>query len=458
MTRLALLVAVAACAPAARPSAPPSRGYALVSTLEIVKPIDVAAMTDGDQDARLVAETEHTVTVEVRSYPLAEPPPVGTDPDWRAHDGADPKLQPYLAPGPTANWDGELRDELLDALHSSGIDPDRLDDRTLVERVSAWLFASGAFRHVDDFVAYDLVFAGGAARVNPALRASFDRQRGALTEADAIALGVLGKQMFRARVHGDCTSSAILETTVLRALGIPTRLVQTIPIVDGGDPVQRAQIAGLRVDRVREGIARATPTAGFANHMFVEVWVGGRWVALNYGRLGQPRFDRGFFGMMIRVATLRDWGESELGRAWGEYVAGVGPRLASSNPYRSLGLRDELSPGIDLHARAVTRIARVRTGDLPTEYAARLRDRGGFVLVTRDVDSSVREHPVELVLRASGYPDIVADVRGSIVGVSYDVDGYVAFPRQPLAAGASYRIEPRAPGWQIPPEARVAAW
>jgi len=44
---------------------------------------------------------------------------------------------------------------------------------------------------------------------------------------------LLGEEMFANRTYGTCTSTAIYQTMVLRALGIPTRMILCIPLADG---------------------------------------------------------------------------------------------------------------------------------------------------------------------------------------------------------------------------------
>lgn len=325
--------------------------YSIVSRLEIVKPVDVAAMNDDYQDARLVSETEHTAIVDVRTFPLGTAgQAIGENRSWRTDDAANPALRDFIAPGVTANWDTEMQRELVAALEADGIHPAHLSDRQLVEQVSAWLFRGKWFRYASDFVAYDVLFDGGRATINPKLRDHFDQEvhDGKLaTDAAAIALGVYGKAMFEARVHGDCTASAILQTTVLRALGIPTRLVLTIPLVDGNDPAQLRQVHdNLHHDRVRNAIGHGQPRDSWASHTFNEVFIGDRWVRLNYATLGQAPIDRGM-GLMIHVNTMRDWSESAVSRTWGEYAErdydrdDASFKLSSVNPYRSLELHDE---------------------------------------------------------------------------------------------------------------------
>ena len=334
-----------------------AHAYSIVSTIEVVKPIDVAAMTDDYQDARLVSETEHTAVLEVRIFPLGTAgDAVGENPRWRVDDAADPALRAYLAPSTTANWDAAMRGELIAALRADGIDPDRLTDRQVVEKVSAWLFKGDKFRYISHFVSYDVMFDHGKAIVDPVLREQFDQEKTKnklATDEEAIALGVFGKTMFEARVHGDCTASAILQTTVLRALGIPTRIVLAIPLVDGNDPDQaRAIRDNLHHEHLRNAINRGLPRNSWASHTFNEVFVGTRWVRLNYAKLGESPVDLATkMGMMIHVHTMRDWSDSLVAKSWGEYAQHDSARddapftlssTHSPNPYRSLGLRDEL--------------------------------------------------------------------------------------------------------------------
>jgi hypothetical protein len=77
----------------------------------------------------------------------------------------------------------------------------------------------------------------------------------------------------------------------------------------------------------------------------VEVFVGGRWRLLNYGKLGQPSLDAGYFGLMTHVATLRDWADGEASktiglRQCGEKRAADDP-FGHANPYSCVELSDQ---------------------------------------------------------------------------------------------------------------------
>jgi hypothetical protein len=152
--------------------------------------------------------------------------------------------------------------------------------------------------------------------------------------------------MFEQRVHGSCTSSAIYLCGGLRAAGVPTRIVLSIPLVDANDPAQLEMVErGIRHHGVRATTLKGLRglVGSWASHTFNEVWVDGRWRRLNYTRLGQPILDDGLYGLTTHVLTVADWSEARMGRT-------VGRRQAlqlrdevfrTANPYATLEVTDE---------------------------------------------------------------------------------------------------------------------
>jgi transglutaminase-like putative cysteine protease len=210
---------------------PKEHTYTITSVLEIAKPFDIADMTDDYQDARLLSQNENSVTVEITYYPLnTNREGIGENPNWK-RDYAH--MTKYLAPTPTENWDEQMRADLLAALRQDGIDPDALTDRQVVTQVSRWLKRRSRF--VDAFAIWYVHYPDGKPEVFPLLRPAFDRERkaaGKSTDQAMFEQEVLGRSMFYGRVHGSCTSYSIYLATVMRALGIPTRIVFCIPPAD----------------------------------------------------------------------------------------------------------------------------------------------------------------------------------------------------------------------------------
>ncbi|HEV3343634.1 MAG TPA: transglutaminase domain-containing protein [Pirellulales bacterium] len=164
---------------------------------------------------------------------------------------------------------------------------------------------------------------------------------------------LFGKQMFASKTYGTCTSAAVYETTVLRALGIPTRMILCIPLADGSADDQIEKIErGLTHHRVRHDacLGAVSGGAGFASHTFCEVFVGGRWRRLNYATLGQNVLERNYLGLMLKVHQLNDLSEAKLAETWGARFA-RGQRddaFPHSNPYRLLEVSDHFGKHADV--------------------------------------------------------------------------------------------------------------
>ena len=81
---------------------------------------------------------------------------------------------------------------------------------------------------------------------------------------------------------------------------------------------------------------------GYANHTFNEVFVGGRWVRLNYKTLGQNILDRNLMGLLTHVNTFNDLSEVPLAATWGKrYANGERDEIFRyGNPYRCEEISD----------------------------------------------------------------------------------------------------------------------
>ena len=405
--------------------------YTVRTIVHVLEPVTRDVLCDDYQDARLLEEHPDFVELEVVHYPLnTVASAIVADPDWRRHVAGRADLQPYLAPGTTSNWDATMRDELIAALAADGIDVAKLDDRTLVERASKWLLDSTQFQ--DGFTTYCATFEDGRARVLPGLEGAVERnknEKGLTVEAqwdrELFAAG-----MWKHRMHGSCTSSAIFLTGCLRALGVPTRIVLAMPLVDGSDDREVAWLATrLTHHRVRKLVRDAIEPLGdtWANHTFNEVFVGGRWRRLNYSKLGQDILDPNCFGMMTHVATFADWSDGEMAKTWGSRQNRPGREkdvFGGSNPYSCISLSDRIgahakvdNPAPPEHRTlTISRLYWLQSPECRVEVSLRGRDpatlffahvdecfRGEGLGQYRDFDDGVDR---QFVLEAEGVPDL----------------------------------------------------
>jgi hypothetical protein len=202
-------------------------------------------------------------------------------------------------------------------------------------------------RHRNMFCTYYVHFPDGKAAIFPGLEQAFEREKGSpdWSVPEQFASELFGKEMFNRKVYGTCTSAAVAQATVLRALGIPTRLIIAIPLVDASDEGQLALVSrGLTHHQVRSTAIAGISAGGnsFAAHTFLEVFVGNRWRRLNYNALGQNVLDSGYLGLMVHVHTFNDLSEAGLAATWGARY-GLRKRdgeFKHSNPYKAVAISD----------------------------------------------------------------------------------------------------------------------
>ena len=309
--------------------------------IRVMPPLNLAALNDDYQDVRVVAQTKDYAELEVVVYPLNTCADAITgNPNWRADYAG---MSEFLAPGVTTNWDASMREQLLAELHGSGIELEKMTDKDVVERVSRWMYSRATHRNM--FCTYYVDFPGGKASVFPGLERAFERDKGSpeWSVSEQFASELFGKEMFRRKVYGTCTSAAVAQATVLRAVGIPTRLIIAIPVADASDDEQLALVGkGITHHQVRSVTMTGLAAGGksFTAHTFLEVFVGNRWRRLNYNTLGQNVLDSTYLGLMVHVHTFNDLSEAGLAATWGARYA-LGKRdgeFKHSNPYRAIAV------------------------------------------------------------------------------------------------------------------------
>jgi hypothetical protein len=316
--------------------------YSVRSILQFMPPLDNAALNDDFQDARVLKERDDYVELEVIHYPLGTAgKSVEANPNWQA-DYAE--MTEYLKPGITTNWDAGMKQDLLDELRADGIIIDKLTDKQVVEQVSTWLMRkSRALNEV--FTTYYIHYPDGKPGVYPGLEDAFEREFNRdkknydWTIEQHLEHELLGKGMFYNKTRGSCTSSAVYLTTVLRALGIPTRMIIVIPVIDPSDERQ-PQLVRERIthNQVRKTILAKKPGQGFSAHTLNEVYVGKRWHRLNYSEL-EPQHP---FGLSTHLYTFNDLSEVNLAPTWGWRYGKDETSVVfkHDNPYSVIGLSD----------------------------------------------------------------------------------------------------------------------
>lgn len=317
--------------------------YSVRAVIRVMRPYNVKALDDDYQDVRVLVEKEEYAELEVVVYPLnSNAEAIKGNRNWKKDYAG---MEEYLASGVTTNWDEAMRKDLLRELATDSIEPDKLTDKEVVEQVSRWLFKRSKHRNM--FCTFYVGFPDGKPAVLPGLEKAFERDKGdpTWTVQQEFEHELLGKEMFANKTLGTCTSTAIYQTTVLRALGIPTRMILCIPLADGSDAAQVEMVEkGLTHHQVRHDASLGVRAGGnsFSSHTFCGVFVGGRWQRLNSTTLGQNVLERNYLGLMIKVHTFNDLSEANLAATWGtRYAKGLRDDVFKhSNPYCLLNVSD----------------------------------------------------------------------------------------------------------------------
>jgi hypothetical protein len=460
--------------------------YTVRSVLRVLLPVNERAIANDDyQDARVLARTDRFVDLEVIHYPLnTVAAGITANRSWKEDYGS---MHEDLRAGLTTNWDDAMRRQLLRDLAADGIHVDRLTDRQVVERASAWLLKrvkSGRYFNI-----FHVHFPAGKPEVYPGQEGSVgDRGDPRWTLQEQWDHELFGRQMYQNRACGTCTSTAVLTTTVLRALGVPTRMVLCTPLVDasGGD----------NLDLVRNGLThhavRATVVSSLerlknsnASHTFCEVFVGGRWRRLNFAVLGQGILDANLFGLLTHVHTFPDLADANLAATWGARKPDAVFRYA--NAYTALQVSDrfgahgripnpQFDPDRPLSHLVVGKAYWLEAEDLPDciDRAKFRRDGSGhlFLHAERPFFGERPEHykafydgvTKSFTLTAPGHPDVrAAAERGYWLNPGLDYrEFYVRVPpaeMKKLKPGVAYRLQSggdgNSAGWTIASEVRV---
>jgi hypothetical protein len=455
--------------------------YWVRTVVQVMRPVTPEYLNDDWQDVRVLDATADHVELEVIHYPFpAAAAAIAPDPQWRQTAAAMPQ---WTAPGPTADWTPAMRAQLLAALQRDGIDAGRLDDKALVEAASRWLCKHAQYH--DGFSTFVVAFDGnGQPFVPDDLRARAEQSARELgtTLPEQWQREISARGMFEHGMRGSCSSTAIYLDGCLRALGVPTRIVLCIPVVDAGDAREVELLrTGLSHHALRHQVTAAIAQlqSSWASHTFNEVFVGGRWRRLNGDRLGQGIADRRLFGLITHVATFSDWADARMPETIGRRQQTDRPKdlFGGRNPYSTIALRDAFGPHCKLpnppDGAPVPSIEELSWCDdpaLPEAVRGWFAKHGVFGLVARveGLDSAELTGHFEhahngLVLRADGKPDLhVALDPGNRWGDgdrSLVVVPFGPADRRDLATGVEYRVALRdqaaAGDYSLAPDLRV---
>jgi hypothetical protein len=275
--------------------------FTLKAVMKIVRPFDIETMNDHYQDVTLISETDSNLTFEVVFYPSAfhiiEEIPWNQASNW--YDGLDEYLEPDLL----MNVDKEMSEETQRLFTTkNGTDLDIVRKMYVWQEKNVKMVNSDSEPFLDLLITKDdhIIFPKGGFNFTP---------NGQYSEWDMTHL-VFGKESFYNRTHGSCGSIANFHSTILRSVGIPTRIIQTIPILNAKSASQLKLLEYLSI-ATRNQLGNQS-----GNHFLVEAFVGNRWIRINNEWVEDHVKINGSF---IKIITFSSWKGVDFATPWGHH-------------------------------------------------------------------------------------------------------------------------------------------
>ena len=240
--------------------------YTIRALCEIRPPSDLKMINDPYQDARPVKQKafhKDGKIVEVLIFPFAT---AHVYPQPYPKEIIDKKLKEYIKPTVSMNYSPETKEEISDIIEGVATDVEAIEkmlrwinsETELIKELPHWSY----FNIVDGKIVWH--------------KSVGDSQQ----DKRFLETNFFGDSMFKKKVHGTCSSTAILRGTMFRAAGLPTRLIQTLPLITrySEDPEPLAD--RLRMRAMAKGYNWG-PGNGGANHTYNEVFLNNRWVRVD---------------------------------------------------------------------------------------------------------------------------------------------------------------------------------
>jgi transglutaminase-like putative cysteine protease len=273
--------------------------YSVHTRILIREPFIIETMTDTYQDVRVVAGPDENGYTEIEAilYPDVQVPIAVSS--YPLTDLAD-DIAIYTEPGIATNYDAQMQAEV------QTIVGDAETDVQVTLRILSWVRSETTY-HLDyslpEFV-YTYVEAGEVEVRN------YDDP---FPVDDMLRTHYYADSMFAERTHGTCTSVATLKCAMLKAAGIPCRLIQTVPLVysHGSQTVPYAN--NLTREWSTEWEQPPGRDVEGVNHAFLEVYLGGQWLRVD-NTIGI--YYHSTDELSLKILSVADWSEVDFTETW----------------------------------------------------------------------------------------------------------------------------------------------
>jgi hypothetical protein len=242
--------------------------YSVRVLVKIKQPFDIEAMNDSFQDTRVIADEDSKgyTSLEIIIYPETS---LSLIPSPYPLQGLSPDLIELTKPGTSTNYSEEMHEHVLLITEKA------VTDYEAVKRVLNWFNTN---TELVDFPFQPEVF----------YYAYIDNDKVKLRNYPSLPVNemlekcLFADSMFRNRVHGTCCSTATLKCAMIKASGIPCKIINTLDPIFSHEDQKENYINNL--NRIWQGRFENQPSgkpSWCANHCFMEVYLGNRWVRVD---------------------------------------------------------------------------------------------------------------------------------------------------------------------------------
>ena len=316
--------------------------YTIRAICEINDPVNLEDMNDLFQDVRVIAErtpTSHP-RYEILLYPDSEPHLLPTRFPYQEIPST---MKRYTQRGFATNFSPEMQTEIQHMVSECR------SDLEVIERIQL------------EMAQMHLVYEGAAflyCRVEDGNRLVMTRDpledlkpesRRIFGTVNQLLNGIFyGDSMFKARQHGVCDSRATLRATILKAVGIPTRLTLAIPLIYCYEGEKEELIQNLKRESLHGGYVVSKPKSpkhtSIANHSYNEVYVNNKWIRLDRDLNEGPAFNNTH--LFLKIVSFADWSDVDFTYSWSR------EQWFTRRPYKTLELSDAIPKHTSVYGNA----------------------------------------------------------------------------------------------------------
>lgn len=244
--------------------------YSVYALVKIRQPFDVEAMNDMYQDVEIVSEVDDRgySTIKIIIYPYTDIPLIPSTFPLR---NLPEELLEYTKPGISTNYSPDMQVAVKEIVRFYD------SDYEVVGKIISWIDSE---TQLADFPFQPEVFYFAYTKDGEV----YLRNPPSLSTTRMLDELLFANSMFEKRVHGTCCSTATLKCAMIKAAGVPCKIIQTLPLVFSHES-QKEEYKN-NMDKAWNDFFENQPVnkpVWLASHCFLEVYLGDQWVRVDRG-------------------------------------------------------------------------------------------------------------------------------------------------------------------------------